>query len=881
MMKLSRLRIEQLRKFRQPAEIADLADGINLFVGPNEAGKSTIAAAIRAAFFERHRSSSVEHLRPWGDGAASPSIEIEFAVGGRPARLRKSFLQRKRCELEIDGQRLEGAQAEDHLSDLLGFGFAGRGSSGPEHWGIPGLLWIEQGAAQEIDAPVAHAAEHLQRALGASLGEVASSSGDAVLDRVESARNELLTPATGQPRGDYAEARKKESSLAAELETLEGQVATYRSKVDQLATLRQEHAKESAEQPWQALRADECAAQAKLDEVGTVEKSLLAVREKVEQTAQRQVLLIANLETFDQQERDLTAREADRDEAQARVTAAEATHASSKARNEQAQSSFDVARKVLGLARQEENRRSQVARADELRAQIVTAETKLAEADIEQEALLAARRAAAATELRDDDLKTLHKQAVQLRELEIRQATAATRLRYGLEPGRELRIGSAVWTGDGEALITEPTSLVLPGIGSLEIVPGGSDLAEVARELRSVAERQAALLERLGLSSLEEAETRREMHRAHEAEAKMREATLKILAPAGIDALRSELATLSARLEECEKRLAQLPARPDDADRLPSVDQADVAEENARRDLERRSEELNQAHIAAANARSAFEAAQREVQAAQAKLDAPDRAERLRKAQADLIEAKAESARYADEIETLEAKISAARPDVLVQDIRRWRASAEALARAYDDRRVRIERLEAELQALGAQGLEEKRADVARNLEQTRRRVAEMQRRANALDYLLELLRRKRAAVTQRLHAPLQRHLNHYVQLLFPQATLELGEDFVPRLLNRPGAEVGDFHDMSFGAREQMGVISRLAYADLLKEAGRPTLIMLDDALVHSDDGRLGQMKRVLFDAATRHQILLFSCHPEKWRDLGVAARAVEELLGG
>ncbi|MGG1945952.1 AAA family ATPase [Trinickia sp. NRRL B-1857] len=880
-MKLSRLRIEQLRKFRQLTEIADLADGINLFVGPNEVGKSTIAAAIRAAFFERHRSSSVEHLRPWDDGAASPSIDIEFTLGGRPARLRKSFLQRKRCELEIDGQRLEGAQAEDHLSELLGFGFAGRGPSGPEHWGIPGLLWIEQGAAQEIDKPVAHAAEHLQRALGASLGEVASSSGDAVLDRVESARNELLTPATGQPRGDYADARKRESCLAAELENLEGQVATYRSKVDQLATLRREHSKDSTEQPWQALRADERAAQAKLDEVGAVQKSLQAIREKVEQTAQRQALLVANLETFDQQERDFAAREKDRDEAQMRVTAAEAAHASSKARSEQAQASFEVARKVLSLARQEENRRSQAARVDELRTQIATAEKKLEEAGIEQEALLAARRAAAATELGDDDLKALRKQATQLRELEIRQAAVATRLRYGLEPGRELRTGSAVWIGDGEALITEPTTLDLPGIGSLEIIPGGSDLAEVARELHSVAERQVAMLERLGLSSLEAAETRRETHRGHEVEAKTREATLKILAPAGVDALRSELVALRTRLEECEKRLAELPAQPGDADRLPSVDEAEAAQESARRDLERRSEELNQAHIAAANAQSAFEAAQREVQAAQAKLEAPDRAERLGKSQADLLEARAESARYAGEIEILEAKISAARPDLLLQDIKRWRASAEALERANDDRRVRIERLEAELQALGAQGLEEKRADVARELEQTRRRVAEMQRRANALDFLLELLRRKRAAVTQRLHAPLQRHLNHYIQLLFPQATLELGEDFTPRMLNRPGADVGDFHDMSFGAREQLGVISRLAYADLLKEAGRPTLIILDDALVHSDDGRLGQMKRVLFDAATRHQILLFSCHPEKWRDLGVGARSVEALLGG
>ncbi|AGZ29501.1 AAA family ATPase [Burkholderia pseudomallei] len=880
-MKLSRLRIEQLRKFRQPAQIGDLADGINLFVGPNEAGKSTIAEAIRAAFFERHRSSSVEHLRPWGDGAASPSIEIDFTVGGRSARLHKSFLQRKRCELEINGQRLEGVQAEDHLADLLGFGFAGRGASGPEHWGIPGLLWIEQGAAQDIDAPVAHAAEHLQRALGAALGEVASSSGDVVLDRIERARNELLTPATGQPRGDYAEARRREVTLATELTGLEGQVATYRGKVDQLATLRRDHAADDTEQPWQALRAKERAAQVELDAVEAVKKSLADVREKAEQTTQRQALLVANLDTFDQQERDLRAREVEREEAQARVQATEAAHASCKARHEQAQITLGTARKVASLARQEENRRSQSTRANELRTQIAGIETKLTDAEIEQQALLALRRAAAATELSPDDLTALRKLATQLRELEIRRAAAASRLRYDLEPGREVRVGNEVWSGDGEALITEPTTLVLPGLGSLEIIPGGSDLAEVARELRAVAERQAAALERLGLPSLEAAEARRETHREHEADIKTREAKLKILAPAGIDALRGELAALRARLEECEKRLAELPVRPGDADSLPSVANAEATEEKARRDLERLDGELNQAGLTMANAQSVLEAAQREVSAAQAKLTAPGRTERLSKARADLLEAKAASAGYASEIETLDAKVRAARPDVLLQDIQRWRASAEALERAYDERRGRIERLEAELQALGAQGIEEKRADVAREIEQTRRRIVEMQRRANALDHLLELLRRKRAAVTQRLHAPLQRHLNHYVQLLFPQATLELGEDFVPRLLNRPGTEAGDFHDMSFGAREQMGVISRLAYADLLKEAGRPTLIMLDDALVHSDDGRLAQMKRVLFDAATRHQILLFSCHPEKWRDLGVGARSVEELRGG
>jgi hypothetical protein len=32
----------------------------------------------------------------------------------------------------------------------------------------------------------------------------------------------------------------------------------------------------------------------------------------------------------------------------------------------------------------------------------------------------------------------------------------------------------------------------------------------------------------------------------------------------------------------------------------------------------------------------------------------------------------------------------------------------------------------------------------------------------------------------------------------------------------------------------------------------------------------------VLFDAAQRHQVLLFTCHPEDWRDLGVPVRSLQ-----
>ena len=48
-MKLSRIVLEEFRSSASPGAGRPAAR-LNLFVGPNEAGKSTVAAAIRAAF---------------------------------------------------------------------------------------------------------------------------------------------------------------------------------------------------------------------------------------------------------------------------------------------------------------------------------------------------------------------------------------------------------------------------------------------------------------------------------------------------------------------------------------------------------------------------------------------------------------------------------------------------------------------------------------------------------------------------------------------------------------------------------------------------------------------------------------------------------------
>ena len=121
----------------------------------------------------------------------------------------------KRCELAIARQAaLDGAGAEDHLANLLGFKFPGKGASAPEHMGIPGLLWIRQGTSHELAKAVEHAADHLRQVLGESLGDLTSSTGDALLRAVETSRNEMLTPATGNPKGDYAAALQRKAELA-------------------------------------------------------------------------------------------------------------------------------------------------------------------------------------------------------------------------------------------------------------------------------------------------------------------------------------------------------------------------------------------------------------------------------------------------------------------------------------------------------------------------------------------------------------------------------------------------------------------------------------------------------------------------------------------
>ena len=72
---------------------------------------------------------------------------------------------------------------------------------------------------------------------------------------------------------------------------------------------------------------------------------------------------------------------------------------------------------------------------------------------------------------------------------------------------------------------------------------------------------------------------------------------------------------------------------------------------------------------------------------------------------------------------------------------------------------------------------------------------------------------------------------------------------------------------VSGGEREQIYLATRLALADVLAR-GERQLVVLDDVLTATDSGRLARVMGILEEAAQRLQVLVLTCHPERYRGL-------------
>lgn len=873
-MKLTRIALEEFRKFRQPLVLDGLQDGLNLFVGPNEAGKSTVAAAIRAAFLERYSTRTVSDLAPRGESGARPGVELAFSHGGHDYQLKKYFLSRARCELLIDNgaQRLEGEEAENTLAALLGFELAARGQSKPDLAGVPGLLWIQQGDGQNLQTAAGHAGGHLREALTQLSGELASGDGDRLYERVAAERASLLDARNGRPKGIYKDAEDALAAAQAERDQCAQAKAQLDADVDRLAALRAGHARAEAGQPWKDLEARAAEARARLAAVAKEREAFEGLQREQRQAAQTLAVLQEQVRRDQQDEIELQALVAQAQAARAAVQEAQEPLARARRLRDTHVAAAEQARQRVAAVQAVVDRRDLQQQLDQLARDIERLDGALEEASrlIEQGSTLKAE--AVRIEIADADIQALRKSERALGDLQLRQQAIATRLSYAFDAGREARLDGAALAGNGELLLTAAAELELPGLGRLRIEPGGQDLPALKRELAQMQAASAALLSRLGVAHAAEAEERHARGIALQRELDAMRKTLAIHAPKGVDALRGQRNEAQARRAQLAERLALLPP----AEEADDVDPP--AARQALRDAEASAAQAEQALAAVQRALDADGARAQllETQAAArgADLQSPERAAQRQDRAGRLAEARSGHDLLEQRLHQAQAALEALRPELLEQDAQRYEKSAAIERDAQHRRHSEIQQLLGKLEQAGAQGLGERLSEAEAACERLQRRRDEFQRRAQALELLSTLLAGKRDAATQRLQAPLARRLSHYLALLFPESALRLDEALLPAALQRAGGE-DPLDALSFGTREQLGILARFAYADLLREAGRPTLLLLDDALVHTDDGRRDLMKRALFDAATRHQILMFTCHGEAWRDLGVEQRRI------
>jgi len=232
-----------------------------------------------------------------------------------------------------------------------------------------------------------------------------------------------------------------------------------------------------------------------------------------------------------------------------------------------------------------------------------------------------------------------------------------------------------------------------------------------------------------------------------------------------------------------------------------------------------------------------------------------------------------------------EARLTAAREELpkdaekLPERTQRAMRAAAELEAEYRNRVREGERLQTQLEERGGEGLYAKEMELQDALEVARARAAELRREGLGSRLLCELIeRREQKSIHAVLH-PLEDRLTETFAALtgvvgrrvwFDEHLAVLG-------IGARREELIPFEDLSRGARELLLLALRAAIALQLAETDGEQCLVLDDVLTHTDAVRHENVLDFLQTLATRIQVILLTCHGERYRGVGHAVPIGEE----
>lgn len=896
---LHSIELQSVGPFAEKVHVGPLLPGLNILAAPNESGKTTALRAAARALFDKHttKGDELKALQPAGTDL-SPRVAVEFETRTGKFRIEKTFLNAPRSLLQRwQDDRWESiaeADAADRrVQELLSSALPGRGATKPEHWGMLGFLWARQGEPAEWPNLEDEAVGQRIRARLARV-EI-----DPVIDQL---RQRLLTLAedvitsTGQVRknGPLAQA---ESELA-EMDAALSNLAKTRSEIE-VSHQRYQHAAAAVTQ-LEKEHADRSTAAREMNELAaSAERGKLELDARMVELASAQTKLNAIAQdstTLTSRQGELTSATASLAKAEEIAKLAETRLVALRQEIDAQQTKRPEVEAAVSKLRTTQQRAQAILKLRQSTAQVVELARSLDRAESSTTTLVA---------LKERQLKIPAINAAKLRKLEeltekVRTLAAqvqAIGLTVELTPERasQITIQSAAGPGTQDlapgqmALLHSPQSLDLDlsGWGRVMIRSGATEARDLAGSLRTEEDNLRAALQDAEVTSLDDA--RQAVTKRKELDSEIKAATAALAQQLGehasLEALREVVAIARRKVESLASSLA--PTNEESKCSLADLEgeearlaEAIPAAEKMLKELDR---DLTQLRTQEREAAESVQVSNNE---------AGKNRTLLKTLEAQIADV---GSRYVEgldaaktkaqiEFTQAEARVAAAKaglpPDFekLPERNRRAAAALQQLENELQSRRAERDSANGALEMLGGQGiysreteLEEKKAetilrrDAARNLGWSAR-IAH------------DLIEFRKQAATKAVLTPLEQRLTSAFADLTANASRQVFLDDTLQIagLGRTREAIYPFNSLSQGAREQLLLCLRIAVAQELA-SDEPQTLILDDVLVNTDPVRQERILDVLGTQAERLQILILTCHPDRYRGVGESVSLLPE----
>jgi hypothetical protein len=871
-MKFIHLRIANYRGVSS-AEVQFSPKGITLIQGPNEAGKTSLGEAIGLLFEfpDNTKHRNVEAIRPVHRDEG-PEIELQAESGSYCFTYFKRFYKKPETRLTITQPRAEnftGREAHDRATAIL-----------QETLDI--TLWkaltIQQG--EEIHQPLLAKQTSLSAALDkAAGGRAADPRQEGLFEKV---REEYLRYYTerGAERKELGESRNALTNAGTEVARIDQAIRDLDQDIDRAAVLQQELIRIKKQEAELAKSVTTYAAS--LEEIASLENALSEARlkldsaQKSEQVAlrdkearQRLIDAVANadqkhkgveessalsLDALKQEEEKLK-------EAQATFNGAEQKRKETDSLASLRRADFDFYNNKLHLDQLRERKN----RIDDARQKAANAEQTLADNKVDERKLKAIQKAE--RDFLDAGARL--------------QTGAPSVLLRGLCDCRVSVDHDEIKLAKGEERtfsVPDRSHVSIPGVVDVEIAAGSSaeGLSKKVEEARGLLE---TACKKAGVSNPDEArlafEARREATRLLEAREQIENDNLRDLTYEELD--RRLIGLQQSVPDYLANRIGEPAIAPDMDSAKKERANAEGLQKEALAEWESSRESLDAARSVrdAVNekhqeARVQLDLLLNDLQQARANLDRAKKKfsdDALETALGKAVDAAAsEDARVRNAEELLKAK----NPEQVKLLAETAKGSLQTIQNRRNDAQTEQTEVQTRLKVHGEEGLHEKLHIAQTGLERLTAKNKSLFHRAASAKCLFETMREHRDQARRAYVAPLKEKIESLGRLVFDGSfQAEISEDLQIASRTLGGITV-PFDSLSGGTKEQLSLVFRLACSMIVADEGGTPLI-LDDALGYTDPQRLQMVGAVLARAAKDCQIIIFTCMPDRYANIGEA----------